>query len=51
MEKVHLNGPMEESMSVNITKIKNMDLDEFSGPTEKFTKAIGEKAFKTVKER
>lgn len=38
-------------MSVNITKIKNMVLDEFNGRTEKYTKVIGERVFKTVKEK
>lgn len=51
MEKVHLSGLMEESMLVNIIKIKNMALEEFNGRMEKFIKVIGEKVFKMVKEK
>ncbi len=42
---------MEESMLVNIIKIKNMALEEFNGRMEKFIKVIGEKVFKMVKEK
>ncbi len=51
MERVHLSGLMEESMLVNIIKIKNMDLEEFNGPMERFMKAIGEKESRMVKEK
>lgn len=41
------NGLMAESMSVSITKIKNMVSAESNGRTAKFTKVIGEKGSRT----
>lgn len=49
MERVHSSGLMVEFMLVSIMKIKNMGLEELNGQTEKFTKDIGEKAFKMDK--
>lgn len=49
MEKVSSNGLMEEFTEANIMKIKNMVLEEFNGQTAEFTKANGEKVFKTEK--
>lgn len=51
MEKVHLNGQMEEFMLANISKIKSMDLVEFNGLMVKYMKDIGEKVFKMEKEK
>lgn len=49
MEKAPSNGLMEESILVNISKIKNTDLEEYNGPMEKFIKATGDKVSKMAK--
>lgn len=50
MVKVFSNGQMAESMKETMFKIKNMVLAEWSGQTEKYIRANGNKECNMVKE-
>ena len=47
--KVDLNGLMEESILVIIFKIKNMDMEKYNGPMEKYIKVNGNKVYNMEK--
>lgn len=50
-EKAHSDGQTVEFTSESIMKIKNTASEEYNGQTERSIKAIGEKEFKTVREK
>lgn len=51
MEKVSLDGQMEGCIQGNIFRTKSMVMEKWSGRIKKYTRVIGKKAFKMVREK